>query len=65
MLKLMEQDAGTLRARAVFILRLTPVEWRALLKDGSFLNEPDNCCRPRQLMGVPVEIIPDHYVALG
>jgi hypothetical protein len=45
---------------AVYAFRLTPAEWRQLLADGSFLRDADNCIRPRRLMGVPVEIIPDH-----
>ena len=45
---------------AVYAFRLTPAEWRQLLADGSFLRDDDNCIRPRRLMGVPVEIIPDH-----
>lgn len=48
-----------------FILRLTPAEWREVLKDGSFLRDPDNSCHPRRLMGLPVQIVPDHKVALG
>ena len=48
------------RSRTTYAFRLTPAEWRAVLADGSFLEHPDNCCRPRRLMGVPVEIIPDH-----
>ena len=45
-----------------FTLRLTPAEWRAVLKDGSFLKDSDNSCRPRVLMGLPVQIVPDHWV---
>ncbi len=48
------------RQRAVYAFRLTPAEWRQVLADGSFLRDPDNCIRPRRLMGVPVLIIPDH-----
>ena len=41
-------------------LRFTPAEWRVLLEDRSFLDEPDNDFAPRRLMGLPVEIVPDH-----
>ena len=50
-------DAGR---RPVYAFRLTPAEWRQVLADGSFLRDPDNSIRPRRLMGVPVEIVPDH-----
>ena len=44
-----------------FTLRFTPAEWRALLRDAAFLNDADNrYCPPRRLMGVAVEIVPDH-----
>ena len=48
-----------------FTLHLTPAEWRDVLKDGSFLDHADNCCRPRRLMGLPVQIVPDHAVVHG
>ena len=51
------------RSMARFVFRLTPAEWRAVLADDGFLRDPDNSCRPRRLMGVPVEIVPDHRVA--
>jgi len=39
----------------------TPAEWRALLEDRDFLASGDNRFElPRQLMGVPVKIVPDH-----
>jgi hypothetical protein len=41
-------------------LRFTPAEWRRLLEDASFLRDCDNSYAPRRLMGVPVEIVPDH-----
>ncbi|HZZ31224.1 MAG TPA: hypothetical protein VFE10_04450 [Phenylobacterium sp.] len=42
-------------------LRFTPAEWHVLIEDGSFLTQPDNrYSPPRRLMGVPVEIVPDH-----
>jgi hypothetical protein len=41
-------------------LRFTPAEWRSLLHDESFLRDPDNDFHPRRLMGLPVEIVPDH-----
>jgi hypothetical protein len=44
------------------VLRFTPAEWRHLLEDASFLSERDNCYSPRRLMGLPVEIVPDHRV---
>ncbi len=47
-------------ARRAYAFHLTPAEWHALLADQSFLRDPDNSFSPRRLMGVPVEIIPDH-----
>lgn len=41
-------------------LRFTPAEWRRVLEDASFLRDRDNSYAPRRLMGVPVEIVPDH-----
>jgi hypothetical protein len=42
-------------------LFFTPAEWRALLEDRAFLLAEDNRFElPRRLMGVPVEIVPDH-----
>ncbi len=49
-------------ARPAFTLRFTPVEWRMLLGDESFLKDPGNSYRPRRLMGVPVQIVPDHWI---
>ena len=46
--------------RSVYAFHLTPAEWHRLLADQSFLSDPDNSFSPRRLMGVPVEIIPDH-----
>jgi hypothetical protein len=44
-------------------LRFTPAEWRFLLEDPGFLDEPDNSyAEPRSLMGLPVLIVPDHSV---
>ena len=54
------------RARGpVQTLRFTPAEWRVLLEDPSFLTDPDNSYRPRRLMGLPVEIVPDHRTAVS
>lgn len=42
-------------------LKFTPAEWRVLLEDRSFLEEADNSYAPeRRLMGLPVQIVPDH-----
>lgn len=42
-------------------LKFTPAEWRALLEDRSFLDQPDNAyAPPRRLMGLPVVIVRDH-----
>jgi hypothetical protein len=42
-------------------LTFTPTEWRQIIDDKDFLNESDNQYKvPRRLMGVPVEIVPDH-----
>lgn len=54
------QDQQSAGPRSVFAFRLTPAEWRQVLADKDFLDDPDNCIRPRRLMGVPVVIIPDH-----
>jgi hypothetical protein len=51
------------RAAYAFALRFTPAEWRRLLADADFLRDPDNSYRPRRLMGVPVQIVPDHAAA--
>ena len=53
--------------RKAYALHLTPAEWHRVLADQSFLSDPDNSFSPRRLMGVPVEIIPDHrfIVACG
>jgi hypothetical protein len=48
------------RSTSEFTLRFTPAEWRSLLHDGSFLRDPDNSFSPRRLMGLPVQIVPDH-----
>ena len=45
---------------SAFKLRFTPAEWRWVLHDESFLKDPGNSISPRRLMGVPVEIVPDH-----
>jgi hypothetical protein len=43
------------------VLHFTPAEWRAVLEDRGFLANGDNRFEsPRRLMGVPVEIVPDH-----
>lgn len=55
---------GAPRPRAVYAFRLTPAEWRGVLADGTFLRDPDNSIRPRRLMGVPVEIVPDHRLVV-
>ncbi len=47
-----------------FFLRFTPAEWRVLIEDADFLRDSDNSYLPRRLMGLPVEIIPDHRVGL-
>jgi hypothetical protein len=47
--------------RSPYRFRFTPAEWRQVIEDIRFLLDPDNSYRvPRRLMGVPVEIIPDH-----
>jgi hypothetical protein len=46
--------------KPLYVFRLTPAEWRQLLADENFLRDPDNSFSPRRLMGVPVEIVPDH-----
>ena len=41
-------------------LTFTPAEWRHILEDGDFLDDPNNRYSvPRRLMGLPVEIVPD------
>jgi hypothetical protein len=62
----MEQStAMTAVRKPAYAFRLTPAEWRQVLADGSFLRDPDNSIRPRRLMGVPVEIVPDHQQVLA
>jgi hypothetical protein len=56
----MHSMSRTVEREPVYAFRLTPAEWRQVLADGTFLCDPDNSIRPRRLMGVPVEIIPDH-----
>ena len=53
---------GAQTARPRFSLRFTPAEWRRVLEDAAFLRQPDNrYSPPRRLMGVAVEIVPDHH----
>ncbi len=47
-----------------FTLRFTPAEWKTLLEDSTFLRDADNSYWPRRLMGVPVQIVPDHWLRL-
>ncbi len=58
-------DDGPRQAGSILTLRFTPAEWRSLLQDGDFLRDPDNSYRPRRLMGLPVEIVPDHKTSVG
>jgi hypothetical protein len=44
----------------VYTLQFTPAEWRQVIDDARFLLDSGNSYRPRRLMGIPVEIIPDH-----
>lgn len=53
-------DKGAGQRKSLYVFRLTPAEWRQLLADENFLRDPDNSFNPRRLMGVPVQIIPDH-----
>ena len=53
-------DDGFQADALVLTLRFTPAEWRSVLKDPDFLNHADNNYRPRRLMGLPVQIVPDH-----
>jgi hypothetical protein len=48
------------RSTAKAPLRFTPAEWRRVLEDAAFLRDGDNSYAPRRLMGLPVEIVPDH-----
>ena len=59
-------DARDEPSNSRFALKFTPAEWRHVLEDPSFLADRDNSYRaPRKLMGVPVEIIPDHSFVEG
>ncbi|MEO6340878.1 MAG: hypothetical protein ABIO39_12610 [Caulobacteraceae bacterium] len=59
-------DARDEPSESQFALRFTPAEWRHVLEDPSFLADRDNSYRaPRRLMGVPVEIVPDHSFIEG
>jgi hypothetical protein len=61
MADLTERDEDTRQAARRFALHFTPAEWRSFLEDASFLDAADNSyCPPRRLMGLPVEIVPDH-----
>jgi hypothetical protein len=51
-------------AKPAYVFRLTPAEWRSVIEDETFLNDPDNSYQPRRLMGVPVEIVPDQPVVV-
>ena len=51
--------------KPMYTFRLTPAEWRAVIQDETFLKDPGNSYQPRRLMGVPVEIVPDHRVISG
>ena len=56
-----QRDDKTRQDAQGFALHFTPAEWRSFLEDASFLDAEDNSyCPPRRLMGVPVEIVPDH-----
>jgi hypothetical protein len=44
----------------VYTLQFTPAEWRQVIDDVRFLLDSGNSYQPRRLMGIPVEIIPDH-----
>jgi hypothetical protein len=46
--------------RSIYTLHFTPAEWRQVIDDVRFLLDAGNSYRPRRLMGIPVEIIPDH-----
>jgi hypothetical protein len=47
-------------------LMFTPAEWRSILEDREFLEDEDNSYRvPRRLMGLPVQIIPDHQFLIS
>ena len=48
-----------------YTLRFTPVEWRMLLSDRDFLDDPENSINPRRWMGIPVEIVNDHPCHFG
>ena len=54
-------EAPTGEPRPVLdVLRLTPMEWRAVLERRSFLERDDNRFQtPRLFCGRPVEIVPD------
>lgn len=60
-----ETTANGATASPAYAFRLTPAEWHRLLADQSFLSDPDNSFSPRRLMGVPVQIIPDHRFVLA
>ena len=43
-----------------FRFRFTPAEWRMVLDDDDFFEQPDNSYFPRVWMGIAVEIVPAH-----
>jgi hypothetical protein len=54
---------GPATRQPVKALTFTPAEWRHILEDIEFLEDPDNRFSvPRRLMGLPVEIVPDHGI---
>ncbi len=60
------EEARDESSKCRFALRFTPAEWRHVLEDPSFLADRGNSyCAPRRLMGVPVEIVPDHSFIEG
>ena len=59
-------DARDQAPKGPVALRFTPAEWRHVLEDPAFLADRANSYRaPRRLMGLPVEIVPDHSFIEG
>ena len=58
--RMRRSDFGEGSGAAPVRLHLTPADWRHVLSDPDFLKDGDNSWSPRRLMGLSVEIVPDH-----
>ena len=56
----MPKNGSHAEAQPSFKFRFTPAEWRMVLEDDDFFEQPDNSYFPRLWLGIPVEIVPAH-----